>query len=89
MPHRQTRTARRSSTLDDQPGVILADEVGMGKTYVALAVAVSVIEATKGQHPVVVMIPPSVREKWPREWDVFRDKCLPARPRGSARRRSR
>jgi hypothetical protein len=56
--------------------VILADEVGMGKTYVALAVAVSVIEATRGRQPVVVMIPPSVREKWPREWDVFRDMCM-------------
>ena len=63
---------------DDQPGVILADEVGMGKTYVALAVAVSMIEATKGRSPVVVMVPPSVREKWPREWDVFRDMCLRA-----------
>jgi hypothetical protein len=61
---------------DDQPGVVLADEVGMGKTYVALAVAVSVIESTKGRFPVVIMIPPSVREKWPREWDVFRNMCL-------------
>ncbi len=75
---RQTRTARAIlERFDEQPGVILADEVGMGKTYVALAVAVSVIEATKGQHPVVVMIPPSIREKWPREWDVFREKCMP------------
>jgi hypothetical protein len=74
---RQMRTAAEIlERFDDQPGVILADEVGMGKTYVALAVAVSVIEATKGRSPVVVMIPPSVREKWPREWDVFRDMCL-------------
>jgi hypothetical protein len=61
---------------DRQPGVILADEVGMGKTYVALAVAASTIEATEGERPVVVMVPASVQEKWPREWDVFRQTCL-------------
>lgn len=66
---------------DDQPGVVLADEVGMGKTYVALAVAASAIEATNHRAPVVVMIPPSVREKWPREWDVFREMCLGANTR--------
>src|SRR5438874_5014353 len=53
---------------DDQPGVILADEVGMGKTFVALAVAVSVIEATERAKPVVVMVPSSVGGKWPLEW---------------------
>lgn len=74
---RQQRTAaeiiRRFS---DQPGVVLADEVGMGKTYVALAVAVSVIEATKGRQPVVVMVPSSVASKWPREWEVFQERCM-------------
>ena len=74
---RQRRTAAEIlRRLNRQPGVILADEVGMGKTYVALAVAVSVVEATGGERPVVVMVPPSVREKWPREWDVFREMCL-------------
>jgi len=61
---------------DKQPGVILADEVGMGKTYVALAVAASVIESTEGSRPVVVMVPPGVQDKWPREWDVFRQTYL-------------
>ena len=56
--------------------MILADEVGMGKTYVALAVAASVIEATQGERPVIVMVPPAVQTKWPREWDVFRETCL-------------
>ena len=74
---RQRRTASEIlRRLNRQPGVILADEVGMGKTYVALAVAVSVVEATGGERPVVVMVPPSVGEKWPREWDVFRELCL-------------
>jgi SNF2 family DNA or RNA helicase len=42
----------------------------MGKTFVALAVAASVIEATNGGQ-VVVMVPTSVGEKWPREWRKF------------------
>jgi Helicase conserved C-terminal domain/SNF2-related domain len=75
--NRQMRTAAEIlRRLNRQPGVILADEVGMGKTYVALAVAVSVVEATQGERPVVVMVPSSFREKWPREWDVFEELCL-------------
>jgi hypothetical protein len=78
---RQMRTATEIlRRLERQPGVVLADEVGMGKTFVALAVAVSVAEATGGAHPVVVMVPPGVQDKWPREWDVFRQECL--RPGG-------
>lgn len=78
---RQARTAAEIlRRLNRQPGLILADEVGMGKTYVALAVAVSVVEATEGERPVVVMVPPSVGEKWPREWDVFRELCLKGGP---------
>jgi ERCC4-related helicase len=69
---RQRRTAAEIlRRLDRLPGIVLADEVGMGKTFVALAVAASVIEATKREHPVVVMVPPSVRSKWPREWEKF------------------
>jgi hypothetical protein len=76
---RQTRTAEEIlRRFDEQPGVILADEVGMGKTYVALAVAASVLEATKRANPVIVMVPLSVADKWPREWSVFADRCLPA-----------
>jgi superfamily II DNA or RNA helicase len=77
---RQLSTAREIlRRFESQPGVVLADEVGMGKTYVALAVAASVVESTYQQ--VVVMVPPSVRTKWPQEWQVFREKCLPARSR--------
>lgn len=63
--------------LADQPGLVLADEVGMGKTYVALAVATSVLEATRRKRPVVVMVPPAVADKWPTEWAVFAERCLP------------
>jgi hypothetical protein len=78
---RQRRTAveilRR---FDGQPGVILADEVGLGKTYVALAVATSVATDPSTKGPVVVMVPPSVGHKWPREWETFREKCLKEGP---------
>ena len=78
---RQQETAR--SILGDfekQPGVILADEVGMGKTYVALAVVASVVRATRNSgKPVVVMVPPGLARKWPREWEQFKALCC-ARP---------
>jgi hypothetical protein len=63
--------------LGNQPGVILADEVGMGKTFVALGAAVIAAQQDLGRNPVVVMIPPSLREKWPRDAEVFASLCLP------------
>ncbi|OBJ87752.1 hypothetical protein A9W97_17410 [Mycobacterium gordonae] len=75
---RQLRTAAEIlRRLSEQPGLVLADEVGMGKTYVALAVATSVLECTRRKRPVVVMVPPAVAEKWPTEWAVFAERCLP------------
>jgi hypothetical protein len=75
---RQQRTAieilRR---FGDRPGIILADEVGMGKTFVALAVAASVALKDSLRRPVVVMVPPSLQQKWPRDFSVFREHCLP------------
>lgn len=74
---RQEATA--SAILDslrDQPGIVLADEVGMGKTYVALGVVASVLQHVRGQgRPVVVMVPPGLVAKWEREWDQFRTIC--------------
>ena len=74
---RQQETARSIlSDLEQQPGVILADEVGMGKTYVALAVIASAVKATRGSgRPVVVMVPAGLARKWPREWDQFKALC--------------
>lgn len=64
--------------LHDRPGVVLADEVGMGKTYVALAVAASVIASTRGRNgPVVIMVPSQLRRKWQREWEQFKHHCTP------------
>ncbi len=75
---RQEKTAREIlKRLVKQPGLILADEVGMGKTFVALAVAVSVALENRGKHPVVVMVPSSLKEKWPADFALFCEKCLP------------
>ena len=75
--YRQQATAAEiCRRLNDQPGLVLADEVGMGKTFVAFAVAVSVLHSTGRRRPVVVMIPPAVSEKWPRDWSVFEQRCL-------------
>lgn len=75
---RQAETA--ASILADlrtRPGVLLADEVGMGKTYVAMAVAASVIVATRPiRCPVVVMVPSGLRQKWQRDWDQFKAHCV-------------
>lgn len=71
---RQLRTIREIlRRLASQPGVVLADEVGMGKTFVALGVAMATALADKGRRPVVIMVPSSVHEKWPRDFKVFRD----------------
>jgi superfamily II DNA or RNA helicase len=83
---RQERTAREIlSRLAAQPGLILADEVGMGKTFVALAVAAAVALARPDEGPVVVMVPPSLRQKWPKDWAVFREHCLRGEPRDRLR----
>lgn len=75
---RQLRTASEIlSRLEQQPGLILADGVGMGKTFVALAVAISVTLGDKGRRPVVVMVPGSVKDKWPSDFEIFREHCLP------------
>ena len=75
---RQTETAKNIlADLRDRPGVLLADEVGMGKTYVAMAVIASAVSATRTQHrPIVVMVPRGLRHKWQRDWDQFKIHCV-------------
>lgn len=53
-----------------QPGVILADEVGMGKTFVALAIAYTVA-AQSPRGPVLVMVPANLVEKWAQDLRTF------------------
>lgn len=89
---RQLRTvAEILRRLSSQPGIVLADEVGMGKTFVALGVAMMAALADRGRRPVVVMVPSSLHEKWPRDFDVFQslaitrteDKAIRVAPAGS------
>lgn len=56
--------------LRKQPGVILADEVGMGKTFVALGVAYSVA-VHSSPRPVVVMVPANLVDKWEQDLRSF------------------
>ena len=67
--------------------MILADEVGLGKTYVALAVAVSILDAIRrgetpdglpSNKPVVLVLTPTndaLFNKWMREAEAFRKDC--------------
>lgn len=74
---RQHRTiAEILRRLTDQPGIVLADEVGMGKTFVALGVAMVAALADRGKRPVVIMVPSSLHEKWPRDFAVFKDLAI-------------
>jgi hypothetical protein len=56
--------------LRQQPGVILADEVGMGKTYVALAIAYSVAVCSPC-GPVIIMVPANLVDKWEQDLKTF------------------
>jgi hypothetical protein len=67
--------------------MILADEVGLGKTYVALAVAVSILDAIRrgetpdglpSNKPVVLVLTPTndaLFNKWMREAEAFKKDC--------------
>jgi hypothetical protein len=82
---RQMRTAREIlKRLQAKPGQILADEVGMGKTYTALAVAASVAMENPKAGPVVIMVPPALRDKWPLDWEEFKELYIQGRPPSSA-----
>jgi len=48
----------------------------MGKTFVSLAVAASVALHDEKHRPVVVMVPPGLKEKWPRDFAMFVERCL-------------
>ena len=58
------------------PGMILADQVGMGKTFVSLAVAASAALNEASHRPVVVMVPMGLEQKWPRDFAMFVERCV-------------
>jgi len=106
---RQTRTAHEilerfyEEDLDRRFELqVLADEVGMGKTFVALAVAFSILEALRerrsnGLTPggkyrrILVLVPSnqSLFDKWVREVGEFVKRCVPGDSQAEAGRRFR
>lgn len=75
---RQQETAREIlRRFAAQPGIVLADEVGMGKTFVAFAVATGVMTSTRGEEgPVVVAVPPHMLRKWQDDWRKYLNHCV-------------
>jgi ERCC4-related helicase len=64
--------------LQRQPGVVLADEVGMGKTFVALAVAYCTATQSR-RGPVIVMVPANLIDKWVQDLKTFCELYLDGR----------
>jgi hypothetical protein len=60
-PHQREAVERLVALLDRHRGALLADDVGLGKTYVALAIAAE--WAARGER-VVVVAPAAIREMW-------------------------
>jgi hypothetical protein len=75
---RQEDTVLRSlSLLDEQPGVVLADEVGMGKTYEALGVIAARHHADPTRRMLVLTPGPDLNTKWTKEFRAFCDAQVP------------
>ena len=55
--HQRDGLSRLQRLLDDHGGALLADDVGLGKTFVALGVA-------RGFEHAVVVVPAALRENW-------------------------
>ena len=71
---RQEDTVLRAlDMLDDRPGIVLADEVGMGKTYEALGIAAAMRHENRRSRVVVVTPGPDLNTKWFSEFSRFRE----------------
>lgn len=57
--------------LDDQPGIVLADEVGMGKTYEALGIAAAFRQQKPNARVVILTPGPDLNKKWYSECQGF------------------
>jgi hypothetical protein len=57
--------------LEERPGVVLADEVGMGKTYEALGIAAATQHLSRRCRIVVVTPGPDLNTKWFSEFSRF------------------
>ena len=71
---RQEDTVLRAlDMLDERPGIVLADEVGMGKTYEALGIAAATQQQNRRSRIVVVTPGPDLNTKWFSEFSRFRE----------------
>lgn len=69
---RQEDTVLRAlDMLDERPGIVLADEVGMGKTYEALGIAAAIRHVRPRSRVVVVTPGPDLNNKWFSEFSRF------------------
>lgn len=69
---RQEDTVLRALTLlDTQPGVVLADEVGIGKTYEALGVIAARHHQSDAAKTLVLTPGPDLNTKWQKEFQAF------------------
>lgn len=75
---RQEDTVLRAlDLLDREPGVVLADEVGMGKTFEALGVIAARMEAHPGARTLILTPGPDLNKKWVKELLAFGDSSRP------------
>ncbi|MEZ4361621.1 MAG: helicase-related protein [Kofleriaceae bacterium] len=71
---RQEDTVLRAlDMLAERPGIVLADEVGMGKTYEALGIAAAIQKQNRSSRIVVVTPGPDLNTKWFSEFARFRE----------------
>jgi superfamily II DNA or RNA helicase len=78
---RQENTVLRAlSLLREQPGVVLADEVGMGKTFEALGVAAAFHHAVPRSRIVVLTPGPDLNGKWANEIAKFSNRSEHEQP---------
>ena len=75
---RQEDTVLRAlELLDRAPGVVLADEVGMGKTYEALGVMAARMQENPAAKMVILTPGPDLNQKWLKEITAFGDDAQP------------
>ena len=81
MQEHAVRAALTSFLMEERRGVVLADEVGFGKTYEALAIMALLCEqaraAKKGFDRVLILCKPSLLGKWYEELSRRPDKGFP------------
>lgn len=75
---RQEDTVLRAlALLDQQPGVVLADEVGMGKTYEALGVLAARLHERPDARSLILTPGPDLNTKWRKDLQAFCDADRP------------